>query len=411
MSINKTLRFFTHNKIENFNLKATLLGICFFLFSCKPNLNTAEVPLVKFDNVIHKELPASKYIDSTKFIALQTPENIIVSGNLKLKISNKHFLVNDMSTNKCLLYQTDGKWLSQIGSEGKGPEEYLELTDCAVDEEEGIVLVLDRPGNKILLFELNGQFIKTIKLDHWVNSITTLGDHKILIFTSPYEQEGKSDQNFPNILVIDYEGNKLNTHHLTVPYAINMEGYFGANIYRYEDKLCVFPSTAINTVYYFNENFSLQPYYSFTYEGMPDKYAADFDFKKYKTEFKASGISLLFKAPTEFKHVSLIQDAVWNLTRAALLYDKQENKTYNITPATATEYGLLDDLDGGPKIWDLIHINESKAAQIIPYSKLFKVQYSKAASNESVTSEKLKNFINNHLDKDYIFIRLVYFKN
>ena len=70
----------------------------------------------------------------------------------------------DSQTNSIFLYKNNGKYESQIQAIGNGPGEYVQITDFCINEQTQEIKVLDGIQNKLLTFDLRGNFIHETKL-------------------------------------------------------------------------------------------------------------------------------------------------------------------------------------------------------------------------------------------------------
>src|SRR5690606_35511105 len=117
--------------------------------------------------VIHIESPWS---DSTIFLSslvsdvsvlpLEYNEASMLGEVVKLKIHDDKIYVQDKHKSSLSVFDITGRFLNQIGRQGRGPTEYINIRDFDVNESTGHVLIYDDYTRKIFQFLSDGTFIK-----------------------------------------------------------------------------------------------------------------------------------------------------------------------------------------------------------------------------------------------------------
>jgi len=101
----------------------------------------------------------SEMVENIEVVELESNKESFFYNSGGIRVGKKFILVFDSGSNKVLLFDRSGKFLYKIGKEGKGPGEYIELLNAAIDDDEGQILLGDVGGKKLLLFNINGKFI------------------------------------------------------------------------------------------------------------------------------------------------------------------------------------------------------------------------------------------------------------
>jgi len=109
--------------------------------------------------------------------------------------------------NGCKLFRrSDGKFLGNIGNQGRGPFEYIELSDVIIDESKGVFL-LPWNSKSILQFDLEGKPVRDIPLAFEVNKgIFDLNDSIFTIMIAPFR-----DMTETFLWQQDFEGNLIHS--------------------------------------------------------------------------------------------------------------------------------------------------------------------------------------------------------
>jgi len=92
-----------------------------------------------------------------------------------------NIFILDWEGKRVQVFDTQGKFLrSIVGKEGQGPEEVAMLGGAAVSPS-GMIAVLDRGGNKVLLFGPDGEFQSFFKLDFQASYLGCLEGDRVVV--------------------------------------------------------------------------------------------------------------------------------------------------------------------------------------------------------------------------------------
>lgn len=110
-----------------------------------------------------KELILQDFMD-VEYIPLETNNEFITQG-VVMAIGSKYILVKNWSQDGDIFVfdRKTGKGLRKINRKGKGPEEYLHLTDMVLDEENNELFVNCITTKKIVVYDLLGNFKRSFK--------------------------------------------------------------------------------------------------------------------------------------------------------------------------------------------------------------------------------------------------------
>lgn len=118
----------------------------------------------------------SSILTISKFTPLETTKDALIGSISKIIKKGNRFYIN--SSNKSLkVFSSEGEYLLQIGTLGLGPKDYSNLSDFDVDTKNIYVLT----SGKILIYALNGEYVKSIPLSLNANKLKIAGD-RILLF-------------------------------------------------------------------------------------------------------------------------------------------------------------------------------------------------------------------------------------
>lgn len=204
----------------------------------------------------------SNIIKDIEFIPLETNNQYLLGEIVKIIINDENIYIKDRGFNQVVfVFNINGKYLNQIGKRGKGPGEFLEISDFVVDRYNAELLILDLRQKKIIKYNLkNGEFKYEIKLNFRPINFVKLGNDKWCFYSNLPNQIQGIDYSITlvndNFKVIDnYLPKNIFDTYLNYPHALyNSECVYFATlfqdtIYKITDK-GVIPAISFN----FGEN-------------------------------------------------------------------------------------------------------------------------------------------------------------
>lgn len=109
-----------------------------------------------------KSIPLSSIGKELEYIPLETDPNCMIQSIQHITFSEDFMFIADYT--KILQFDRKGKFLRQIGANGRGPGEYSGITGFCIDPKNKKIFVnVCSDGCKILEFDFNGLFIKSYK--------------------------------------------------------------------------------------------------------------------------------------------------------------------------------------------------------------------------------------------------------
>lgn len=165
-----------------------LLALMILLPSCNPEVNQEiskdEIQLNIDPDNLPKAAKLSDIVEDVRLIPLETNSDCLINSTRKIFVGENHILVSDEGNPNALLhFSIDGKFLNEIGHQGKGPGEYTDIKDFTAFEDSQIVYLGMQRSDRILAYHFNGEFIEEIKLGGTLSNAKIL-DHNRLAFTS-----------------------------------------------------------------------------------------------------------------------------------------------------------------------------------------------------------------------------------
>jgi hypothetical protein len=146
----------------------TMLLLTFLLISaCNLKSEEQEIhELLKFNiSLEHIEPDLNMKVESAKVIVLETKTDGIINGINKLYKDENKFIIFDYRAKQVLVFDTLGNHLTTIKRVGRGPAEYMFLTDIVYDDNKKRVGLLRQENGDIHWFDIEGSFHSTDRIE------------------------------------------------------------------------------------------------------------------------------------------------------------------------------------------------------------------------------------------------------
>lgn len=203
-------------------------------------------------------LIVNEIIKSVKFIPLEFNEECPISSILKLDFYNDTIFI--LSRDGLYLFNTEGKFICKFGRKGQGPGEYSLPFDFSIDKQNKQVIIYDSYQNRIQIYDLYGNFLKSVRIGMSWNiepiendlflsyPMNIMGDqpYKLIVFN----ENGDTIKTFNNKLTFKLSG---------TPFLIPQNGA----VYKFQDNFH-FKQFLSDTLYVFDsKNLIITPKYVF----------------------------------------------------------------------------------------------------------------------------------------------------
>lgn len=114
------------------------------------------------------DIPLSELVEDCRIVRFETSDEALFKA-WWIEVSDNYICVRQQS-NVVKLYDKDGKFLCNIGAMGNGPGEYpVTIYDGSIDERGGHIFLSLFYGKKIMMYGLDGKWIKDINLPGQIN--------------------------------------------------------------------------------------------------------------------------------------------------------------------------------------------------------------------------------------------------
>lgn len=133
-----------------------IISVLFLSCGTEQN-NSTPVEKVKFGKATAHSL--SEWMDSIRIVRLNLDDSIVLGSPVRIVHCDSSFYAADIGyTSLIYRFGEDGTFLGSIGKKGKGPGEYLQLSDFYIDESTDNIYVGSYPDFRLYNFDKEGHF-------------------------------------------------------------------------------------------------------------------------------------------------------------------------------------------------------------------------------------------------------------
>ena len=223
-------------------------------------------------NAVNDLLP---YIDSVEVVALETTGKALIGlvGKILL-LPNGNVLIK--STASMFMFSPKGKFLFQIGKNGRGPEEYLTIDDVCLSQDARELWILG--GCEIVKYSTEtGRFIRktTLELPEICNGFDAIASgpgHSAFLYYCPQMDENNFSEDFYCLYRYDEQGRILQKFLPRKDYGLNIALITQASDNRY----ILRPQDSDNICYYLSDSLPVpRVKIDFGKETIKNRYSSD----------------------------------------------------------------------------------------------------------------------------------------
>ncbi len=149
----------------------------------KENLEIIEI--YGFKELPWDELP--EQVREPEYIRLKSVEHESMLGNIDdIKFSGGKIYVKDWSNKRLAVFTAHGEWNGSISRRGRGPGEYLNISDFDVSSD-GDIYIIDGTADKMLVYNSEFRCIRDIALPFEIDNLKVIDPDKYLIAVASWE--------------------------------------------------------------------------------------------------------------------------------------------------------------------------------------------------------------------------------
>jgi hypothetical protein len=338
----------------------TLFPFIFLLCCCNSNKNFRQ-GVINLENAQEKNIKISSVADSISYIKLETASECLIRNIQQLFTDNGLVFLMD-NGERLLVFSHDGKFLNQIGNQGKGPGEYTYISSFSVDTLNDMVYIHE--GRRILRYNYQGIYSNFQITTN--RSVTFFYNNKHLYCYAPEEIFYTGSTTEHKITVFDSTGKMVNSflpvmrNEGEAPMFISLGQFYSIN----HETCLLDPNT--NKVYKVDPN-CISDKYSFVY-GLYKEMGEYADNKEKherdRREDKDREDKLECKSVFENSNLILIYYKIGSISNLAYI-NKKDNSIFNLKTKD-NRVGFENDLAGELTISSLFFLENSLVTILQP---------------------------------------------
>lgn len=212
-----------------------------------------EQKVIDFEKVVETDslISPRELFSEVDFILLITPDSLKITIASKIREIGDKLFILDQKRQVVFAFDKVGNFLGLVGSRGEGPEEFDEVTDFDVYENQ--IYIYSREDFSVYIFNAsNFEFVRTVKFEDWGAQISVLNSGNLALYS--YLIEG--NDNF-NINIYSPDGVLIEKRMAYAEdgnyQAMNYTGFINGSYYTYPLSSVIYKigeGTAIDTVKY-----------------------------------------------------------------------------------------------------------------------------------------------------------------
>ncbi len=154
-----------------------ICSVLLILSSCNPSINSSIREIDVIEQPVAGDL--STLIQSYEVLLLDKKPDAYISNPGRIIYTDSLILIKNESNQSIVIFNNTGEYLSTISKRGRGPEEYLYISDFTYDPNDKIITIYD--SEKAKYFNLEGKFISETKLGFRPSKALNIGSCCTLI--------------------------------------------------------------------------------------------------------------------------------------------------------------------------------------------------------------------------------------
>jgi hypothetical protein len=136
-----------------------------YAVSCYENLSfpvNEDSIVVDIDLSVDEPIHITQFVDSVSFVKLETCEDCLIGLIKSVVLCDSLFFIHETKTSSILVFDIYGKYQWKISKKGKGPGEYVKISQMMVNEKSKKVIIYDEFTKKMIFYSFDGKFDKEI---------------------------------------------------------------------------------------------------------------------------------------------------------------------------------------------------------------------------------------------------------
>ncbi len=214
----------------------------------------------------------SKYVESIEYLPLIAPDSITL-GDIDeiLYVGDLIYIKDHSQLQKIFIFDKNGNFHSQIDKHGLSTKEYFNISDFAVDPNNGDVLIFVNSENRaVKRYNTQAEFVESVPYGHYMTDFIAIGGDTVIQYNiawHPSDDAAQQDDPTKFALITTNRGEVMNKfgeyEHIE---GLNRISPPLATFCSHKDSLSLVDNIS-NTIYRIIDNNSVVPKYRIVIEG------------------------------------------------------------------------------------------------------------------------------------------------
>lgn len=171
------------NKNQTLRISILLIAIA-SLGQCKQPgtiISSEDTEVITIESDPNNEMTFSKMVDTVLFYPLETNKFANIGLISKIIVTDSCIYTMDGFIEQCIYcFDLAGRFKFKLDNVGKGPGEYIALSDFCITPDHKVV-VSEKSGKKIISYDNAGRFIEEFKVDFYPSGIAYLNPNQFVV--------------------------------------------------------------------------------------------------------------------------------------------------------------------------------------------------------------------------------------
>jgi len=264
---NQAYVFYTLQIKKLFNIAIWLVAFS----SCHEKVKTKPIISIIVENIPQMSGKYQEKVSNFTFVPLETKDESLIQYIKKVTIYDNKIYILDDQRPLFAIFTIDGKFIRSVGKKGNGPGEFYFPSDFLIDSLHKQIEVYDGLRDRILIYNLNGNFLKRIPVPVRGDYFVKFTNEDYIVYTN---MRNEKEMTF-KLARIDKSG-KLVSKELAYTAKTN-QTLFSPFVHISKDEF-ILSEYNCDTIFRINPKEVIPwVYIDMGKEGMPYEYRLDFD--------------------------------------------------------------------------------------------------------------------------------------
>ena len=177
------------SKIKNFILFGIMALLAYSCLNKKEKKNIEQVFSIHIESKnILMRTKLSDFVSYCKYLPLETNSECLIGQLNKVDFfENDIFVLDTRSARSVYRFSSEGKFLNQIASRGRGPGEYFDPSDISIKSNTAEITILDRDNIQVLFYKPENTYLRSIKIPVYAYKLAWYDNDKMAVYSDKNE--------------------------------------------------------------------------------------------------------------------------------------------------------------------------------------------------------------------------------